>query len=131
MKPLAPALVSTSRGSLLDSKRKISPTMSASKSMFGQNTMALLRDENLTVAEREQLAVAKRNERLAKKRIVELEEEQRAFLEEKKEQESIAKKEKILELSRSRSRDRSATKPNALNQPTKVEIKNYKPSSPK
>ena len=106
--------------------------MSASKSMFGQNTMALLRDENLTVAEREQLAVAKRNERLAKKRIVELEEEQRSFLEEKKEAESIAKKEKILEMHRSRSRDRSATKkPDALNQSTKVEIKNYKPASPK
>ena len=47
-------------------------------------------------------------------------------------QEDIAKKEKILEMHRSRSRDRSASKPsNALNQPTKVEIKNYKPASPK
>ena len=44
--------------------------------------MALLRDENLSVAEREALAEAKKKERLAKKRIVELEMEQRAYQEE-------------------------------------------------
>ena len=54
------------------------------------------------------------------------------FLEEKKLKEEIEKKEKILELSRSRSRDRSASKPSALNQVSKVEIKNFnKPASPK
>lgn len=70
--------------------------------------MALLKDENLTVAEREALAEAKRAQRMAKRRMAELEEEHRAFIEEKKITDEIARKEKILEMSRSRSRDRSA-----------------------
>jgi hypothetical protein len=46
-----------------------------SGSQYGDKTMALLKDESLTVAEREVLAEAKRAARLAKRRIVELEEE--------------------------------------------------------